>query len=430
MPRGGGSSSRGGGGGFSFHSHSGSGRSRSSSGGGFSSHSHSGSGRSHSSGGGFFSGSGSSSGRSGSSGGGLFSSGRKSMPFRGSGLLPHAVSGIFRRSRPVGSGPAFRSSGRAHYNIGCGGYILLLFLLLMILGVLFSGGSDKETVTSRTTENTVTVQTPVSTVTRVRLASSLCKESSEWYRDDWGDWVDDDSSSDQRALLNSLRSFYTATGVQPFLWITGPQGASIRTESALQDAAAQMYDSLFDDQGHLVLIFREYPNASGNYLSGCYAGSDAETVIDAEAREILLSSIDRYYENESLSDSRMFANAFSDAAASIMRSSGAVIPVSGEKKGSSATDIIARIFLIAIFVGIAVLYLRRVRVKNAAAPEVQPETQETPQPAPEVQQAPQRAPEYTVVKCPYCGAKTKILKDEGGLCEYCGMKVTEDDSAR
>ena len=390
MPRGGGSSSHGGGhGGFSSHSHSGGSRSGSSSSrGGFSSHS--GSGRSSSS----------------------SSSSSYSRPLRtGSGPVrsrPPVTGGYGRPGRAGFSGPR-RGLG---CGLGCGGYALLGIRLFLIIGVLLANDPDTQTVTQ--------------TAARTRLAASLCTESASWYEDGWGDWIDDDSEADQRALLNGLRAFYTSTGVQPYLYITGPEGASIPDTGALEDAAVGKYRDLFRDEGHLVLIFREYPNASGDYLSGCYVGADAESVLDAEAREILLTDIDRYYENESLSDSRMFANAFSDAASRIMQTGTAQPPEvgGGQRSGYS---IFARVFLIAVFVAIGVFIVRRAWKKNTLQSE--PSAASTADELRKTDDASVRARStvYTVVKCPYCGAQTKILKDAGGLCEYCGMKVTDNE---
>ena len=115
---------------------------------------------------------------------------------------------------------------------------------------------------------------------------------------------------DERSkMIEDFRYFYQKTGIQPYLWILGENGASIQDSEALEQATRDRYDALFSDKGHLLIAFREYPNASGNYISGCFAGEDAERVMDAEAREVLLTNIDTCYDRTDYSEAQLFGTA-------------------------------------------------------------------------------------------------------------------------
>ena len=76
---------------------------------------------------------------------------------------------------------------------------------------------------------------------------------------------------------------------------------------------------IYDDEGHLLVVFREYPNESSNYIVTATPGYDAETqVMDEQAREILLDYIDYYYTDTDLSEGQFFQRAFTKAADRIM----------------------------------------------------------------------------------------------------------------
>lgn len=289
-------------------------------------------------------------------------------------------------------------------HLGKGFYIFITVLAVvaigMFLGIMRDGGVMDDTITK-------------STIGRQRLAEELCTPSDRWYQDDWGDWLDTIFTADRETLAEGQRYFYERTGVQPFIWITGEEGADIQTVEQLQRAAERKYEELFADRGHLLIIFREYPNGSGNYLSGCFAGADAETVMDAEAREILLDYIDAYYPEVSYSESEMFAKALKNTAGAIM-------------KVSLTTAQIAMICVGVLIVAVAaVLVVVNLRRKKAA-------------------QARKRMADFNIlrheeemarremaVSCPHCGATTKIRRGTVGQCMFCGtyIRVTREGKA-
>ncbi|MBQ8137182.1 MAG: hypothetical protein IJ174_07095 [Clostridia bacterium] len=85
---------------------------------------------------------------------------------------------------------------------------------------------------------------------------------------------------------------------------------------------------------------------------------------------------------------------------------------------------VAKWFLIVLFAGIIVYNVYSAWKKRPVL-QSPPSAQDAP--AQETPDVKARSTVYTVVKCPYCGAKAKVLKGGGGLCEYCGMKVTEKE---
>ena len=148
-----------------------------------------------------------------------------------------------------------------------------------------------------------------STTKRVALPAGSAKETG-YYTDGFGDWIHNPAK-----LEAGMKNFYKETGVQPYLYLTDSLDGNYNPSNAEAEAFAQkLYDSLFDDEAHLLLIFME---DEGRYHSWCLTGTQADSVIDNEAREILLDLIDRYYYSD-LDEDEMFSQAFDDAGKRIM----------------------------------------------------------------------------------------------------------------
>lgn len=147
-------------------------------------------------------------------------------------------------------------------------------------------------------------------VERTPLAAGMVQETS-YYTDELG-WIDD-----AEVLEAGLASFYQATGVQPYVYITDRIGAGgYASDQAIMDFAQAQYEALFADEAHVLLIFYE---KDGAYRTYCLAGTMATgAVMDAQAREILLAKIDKYYYSSGLSDAEFFARAFAEAGEEIM----------------------------------------------------------------------------------------------------------------
>jgi len=112
-------------------------------------------------------------------------------------------------------------------------------------------------------------------------------------------------------LLSGMREFYKTTGVAPYLYITNSvDGISSPTAQQLDAFAAGLYDTLFDDQSHLLYVF---VYTGGQYMETYYFGTQAATVIDAEAGSILSDYVSKYYDFDSYSTAQKFGKAFSEA---------------------------------------------------------------------------------------------------------------------
>lgn len=162
--------------------------------------------------------------------------------------------------------------------------VLILLVALVVLSQLPSGGVTK------------------STVRREALPGGSAVET-EYFTDQL-DWIGNRSE-----LQTGMRNFYQKTGVQPYLFITGDRYYTA------DDVLENLYDELFRDEAHLLLVFCEYqPEA---YEMRYLAGRQAKSVLDNEAMDILMDYIDRYYYS-SMTEEAFFSKAFSDAGGRIM----------------------------------------------------------------------------------------------------------------
>lgn len=288
-------------------------------------------------GGGFsggFGGSGRSSGRSGGGGGfgggfsGRGSSGRSSGGGFGGGFggpRPGGMGGgSFGGPRPGGfGGPIFTGGGGGRQSYpggmgrppsngggrgGClgGGCLIPLVIVVIIFAMLIAmgsmlggfGGSSGSSSSSAITK---------STVAREALPASASTETS-YYTDEEG-WI-----SRPSMLESGLKAFYKRTGVQPHVYIVGSSHGT--TISALQSFAHERYDELFTDEAHYLMVF--YDDGYGSYTWAYAVGTQAKTVMDNEANEILADYVDRYYYDNSISDEEFFSLTFEKTGDRIM----------------------------------------------------------------------------------------------------------------
>lgn len=231
------------------------------------------------------------------SSGGIFGGSRKATGtgFGTGGIFrPHFGGGYY------GGGYTPRPSGGG--GCGCITLIIVLIVIAIVFMIIFSALGMWNTSNS---DGNITV----SSVERVALPPGSVNET-EYFTDELG-WI-----SNETKLINGLKHFYKETGVQPFLYLTDTvDGSHFPTEFELESFANNLYDELFTDEAHLLLVFFEY---EGRYMDWYVAGTQAKSVIDTEAGNILLDYIDRYYYEENLSDEEFFSKSFGDAADRIM----------------------------------------------------------------------------------------------------------------
>lgn len=229
------------------------------------------------------------------SSGGFFGSGQNSGGFFGGGV-GRQIPG------PFGGGGFSRNSGSGVPGCGCSTVLIALVIIVILILVLSASSSMFGDYGS---SGDITK----STVQREALPAGSVNETN-YYTDELG-WI-----TDQTQLVSGLKYFYQKTGVQPYLYITDTvNGSHSPSSTELDDFANDLYDQLFTDEAHLLFVFLEYNNA---YMDRYVCGTQAKTVIDSEAADILLDYVDRYYYDNSLTDEVFFSKAFSEAADRIM----------------------------------------------------------------------------------------------------------------
>ncbi|WP_206214764.1 MULTISPECIES: hypothetical protein [unclassified Adlercreutzia] len=182
-----------------------------------------------------------------------------------------------------------------------------------------------------------------STVEREALPAGAVVET-PYYTDQDGDWI-----SNASTLERGMRQFYMDTGVQPYLYIL-PNGTTTST-SELSETAERLYGELFEDEAHFLLVFCD--NGNGGYNCGYTVGSQAKTIMDAEALDIFADYLDRYYSDYSLSEDEIFAKTYEDTAARIM----SVTP-------SPVVPVAVCVTVLAVAIIIAVVLKRRREAKE------------------------------------------------------------------
>ena len=256
-------------------------------------------------------------GRTGGSGG--FRPGGSSF---GGGFRPGGSSfggGSYRPSGPIfPGGGGFYPGGMGYRPSGGGGggcclgrgclttllvFLIIFFALILIGGVATSIGGVNTSAGSGPSSGSIAK----STVEREPLPPSACTETG--YYTDEEDWFSRPSN-----LESGLKHFYQKTGVQPYVYVVG--SAHGATLSALQAFADETYDSLFSDEGHYLLVF--YDNGAGGYSWAYAVGTQAKTIMDNEANEILADYIDRYYYDNTITDEEFFSLSFEKTADRIM----------------------------------------------------------------------------------------------------------------
>ena len=332
-------------------------------------------------------------------------------------------------SRSYSSSSSSQRSGRTHYSNGSsgggGGGCFSTFISFIIIAVVCGGvyygvsGELPKPVQYFLVER--------STVNREPLPSSKCTPVAFWYQDDWGDWIDETGEED--ALIDGMKSFYEVTGVQPYLWITGEEGGQYKSDQRVEELAESKYKELFgNDEGHVIIIFREYPNNSSEYICTVTPGYDAETqVFDEQAREILLDFIDYYYTDTELNEGYFFKYSFKKAGERIMQKQ-----LSFRQMGIIA--VVAVILVIGLVIVANIAKKRKIAVAKQKTLQAQEAAKQAKAVADQKQTDFKRQQyedeletQYVAVSCPNCGSSgNKIRRTTVGYCAYCGTAIKVD----
>ena len=279
-------------------------------------------------------------------------------------------------------------------SVGCV-HIALIFVMILSLVILLF--------------NTVSL---IDNDTKDRTKLNANVNETGYYTDELS-WINDSST-----LKEGMKYFYEKTGVQPYLYITDDVGGSFYDYA--EEFANNKYDELFSDEAHLLVIFHEKNDWYDTY---CLAGSTADTVIDAEARMILLDTLDEYYYDSSLDDNKYFSKSFKDAADEIMKSHSSNI---------GAVIIPLFIFVIALIAELSILSKAKKAKKDKELKEMLKKPLETfgSTEASELakkyetnETSEQNKPDDTVTSAEKCIKCDNILEENSNFCSSCGEKV-------
>lgn len=201
----------------------------------------------------------------------------------------------------------FYGGRRGGGGCGCSSSFAALLFTIIVLGII---GVFHYIRPNTYQNNNQSSNVVVSSSNRTALASGSVNET-DYYTDEL-DWIVSSST-----LEKGMKSFYKQTGVQPYLYLAKPV-SSTNTDSECAAFADALYDELFTDEAHILVVYVENldPNEYG-YLH-MVVGSAATTVIDSEAEDILYGYIDSYWDLD-YSEEELFSKAFSDTADNIMK---------------------------------------------------------------------------------------------------------------
>ena len=205
-----------------------------------------------------------------------------------------------------GWGPrrGFGGGGMGGGGCGCSSIIFAIIVLILVLSVLsfFANLSSPFGGTGQVTQ---------STVQREALPANAANTHVPFFTDHLG-WI-----GNRTMLETGMRNFHNNTGVRPHLYIVGEiEGTNTPTDAQLLRFAEERYNALFDDHAHVLLVFFE--NEMHQFGMSAWAGSQARTVMDQEAIDILMDFTELHYLNDSIQLEAAFSRAFDQASTRIM----------------------------------------------------------------------------------------------------------------
>lgn len=193
---------------------------------------------------------------------------------------------------------------------GCLSSILTIFLLLVAFNFIWGmmPGNNNNSAME-------TIQVNSSTIERKPIEKGLVNET-DYYQDNL-DWI-----KNPNELKKGLSYFYGKTNIQPFVYITDNiEGETNPAPEEIDAFANNLYDELFTDEAHLLLVhFENYDDYRYEYSYHTVYGSQAKVLMDNEAEDILFDYLDYHYSRDpdAVSEEQLFSEAFSDTADRIM----------------------------------------------------------------------------------------------------------------
>lgn len=258
--------------------------------------------------------------RSGSFGGGSNFGGFGGGSSKGSGGFGGFKPDNSRHGMGLGSsgGFSFGRPGHTHYSggrvypgssvRGCGcGTVSILFIIVAIIVVFVIAFNSGDIIGNPGIGREVAK----STIVRTPLPAGAVNET--------GYFTDNVKIiNNYTALTTGLKNFYRKTGIQPYVYLTRVISGStaVPPDNELEVYANGIYDELFIDEAHLLLLyfFDEYNNPEYYALS---TGQKARSVMDTEAEDILAGYLFLYLDT-GLTAEEYFSKVFNDTANRIM----------------------------------------------------------------------------------------------------------------
>ena len=225
---------------------------------------------------------------------------RQTGSFYGSSRRPF-ISPVIIGSIGSGRRPVIANGGCT----GCMTIVVAVFVVIIIVSIfsgLFSGSSSNEQYE---------VNVPASSYSREKLSGTIFEN--DCVKDETGLISDGGSIS---GLERQLKTFYDITGIQPYVYLVGYR-PELANYSEKQEFTSDFYDS--EIQNNYTFAFFYFEDANPDEVGYmCYeAGSQALTIMDAEAVDIFWAITDaEWYSDSSTED--CIANMFNKTAKRIM----------------------------------------------------------------------------------------------------------------
>lgn len=182
---------------------------------------------------------------------------------------------------------------------GCLTKIIIFIVVMILISSIFtaiSGDGSPSYITK-------------STIKRDKLHLRVSDEAG-YFTDECG-WI-----RNSTVLTRGLKEFYNSTGILPYVYIiNNVAGDYDPSTEKLEQFAESRYDTLFDDDGHALLVFWDY---AGAYEYILWLGEDTLEFMDPEACDILFDYLDYYYYYAD-TEEEFFADAFADAGEHMMK---------------------------------------------------------------------------------------------------------------
>lgn len=171
-------------------------------------------------------------------------------------------------------------------------------------------GNDNSDTGTYPESSSDTGSTSQSSITREKADTGV-SFSSDCILDELG-WVEDVTATGE-----SLKDFYNATGVQPYVYFKA-YDASLTSDSEKEEYAFDWYEDNIDNEGTFLFLYFAEEDTDNDVGYMVYVnGYDIDSVMDEEAVDIFWDYVDEYWYSD-LSTDDMLTEIFNSTADAIM----------------------------------------------------------------------------------------------------------------